>query len=102
MEPREIRHVALLDLTGAGAANALDGVTRIAHGGAPLRRVPCVRRKRAASFWTPTGRTGARRLAAPRQSCGQLQLMRVKQGRVVLLDYMVRVGTGRVVETIAG
>ena len=28
--------------------------------------------------------------------------MRVKQGRVVLLDYMVRVGTGRVVETSAG
>ena len=28
--------------------------------------------------------------------------MRVKPGRVVLLDYMVRVGTGRVVETSAG
>jgi len=28
--------------------------------------------------------------------------MRVKQGRVVLLDYMVRVSTGRVVETSAG
>lgn len=28
--------------------------------------------------------------------------MRVKQGRVVLLDYMVRVGNGRVVETSAG
>src|SRR5207248_6234234 len=41
-------------------------------------------------------------LAAPRQSCGQFQLMRVRQGRVVLLDYMVRVGTGRVVETSAG
>jgi hypothetical protein len=29
MEEREIRKVALLDLTGAGAAGALDGVTRI-------------------------------------------------------------------------
>ena len=28
---REIRHVALLDLTGAKAATALDGVTRISH-----------------------------------------------------------------------
>ena len=29
--PREIRHVALLDLTGAGAAEALNGVRRISH-----------------------------------------------------------------------
>src|SRR5947209_906872 len=29
MQEREIRNVALLDLTGAGAANALEGVTRI-------------------------------------------------------------------------
>jgi FKBP-type peptidyl-prolyl cis-trans isomerase SlyD len=28
--------------------------------------------------------------------------MRVKTGRVILLDYMVRIGTGRVVETSAG
>jgi hypothetical protein len=28
---REIRHVALLDLTGANSATALDGVTRISH-----------------------------------------------------------------------
>jgi FKBP-type peptidyl-prolyl cis-trans isomerase SlyD len=28
--------------------------------------------------------------------------MRVKQGRVILLDYMVRIGTGRVVESSAG
>ena len=28
--------------------------------------------------------------------------MRVKQGRVILLDYLVRVGTGRVVETSSG
>jgi FKBP-type peptidyl-prolyl cis-trans isomerase SlyD len=48
------------------------------------------------------GQAGARRLAASRFWCGQFNPMRVKMGRVVLLDYMVRIGTGQVVETSTG